>query len=198
MPASGICRSGGTVHRDEQADLAYPRHRKMAGPSRARTGAPRGGPCRYTSACRGRWAARCRGRGRQGQAVHALCRTEGVWRARRERRARRRVGSVGRGGRRMRTRPESGIPGSASLQWREPVRRRKSLAVPELGGEDAPDAGKPWQCQSWVARTSRMPGIPGTARTGWRGRPGCQESLALPELGGEGPPRARNPWQCQR
>ena len=84
-------------------------------------------------------------------------------------------------------------------------------------------AGKPWQCQHWVAKRRRtpgipgsaraerrMPGIPGSANTGWQKGRECRESLAVPELsgkcrkslavptlGGEAAARAGNPWQCQ-
>ena len=178
MLASAICRSVGIARRDEQADPHIPGIERWPDLPELEREHREAGPCRYTSACRGRWAARCHRRGRQGQAVHALCRVEGVWRARRERRARRRVGSRARG-RRM-----PGIPGTARKTWR--------------------GARNPWQCQNWVAKARPEPENPGSANAGWQGPARSQESLAVPTSSGGDPPGTNNPWQsifrktCQR
>ena len=79
------------------------------------------------------------------------------------------------------------IPGSANAEWRKPAPSRKSLAVPELGGEDAPDARNPWQCQCWMAKARSKPENPGSASLQWRGPAPRQKSLALPALSGENP-----------
>jgi len=77
------------------------------------------------------------------------------------------------------------------------MRTRGTSRDAARGCGNPPRARKPWQCQSWVASTRRVPENPGSARAGWRRPSGRQESLAVPELSGEHPPRARNPWQCQ-
>ena len=82
-------------------------------------------------------------------------------------------------------------------EGRKPAPRQESLAVPEMAGGNPPRANNPWQCQSWVASTRRVPGNPGSANSGWRRPSGRQESLAVPEMAGGNPPHVRKPWQCQ-
>ena len=89
------------------------------------------------------------------------------------------------------------IAGSANPEWREPVRRQKSLAVPELGGrrqislavpmpsgEKAARARNPWQCQYWVAKGPVAPLIAGSANPERQELARRQESLAVPAPSG--------------
>lgn len=98
------------------------------------------------------------------------------------------------------------IAGSANPEWREPVRRQKSLAAPELGGrrqislavpmpsgEKAARARNPWQCQSLVAKGPVASLIPGSANPERRELARRQKSLAVPTLSGVGAARRQYP-----